>query len=106
MIRAEDGATDPPYAYITGLWPDPDEPDHLVFGGGVNGENEVLSLFETRDHGVTLRRIGPPSGLQDPAVEQILPVGTDELAVLISEAESAGDEVRSLHLFVLERIRQ
>jgi hypothetical protein len=100
VFRAEEGAIDPPYAYVTAIWLDPDDPDHLVFGGGVNGENAVLSLFETRDHGATIRRIRPPGGLQDPAVEQILPVGSGELAVLISEAENSGDDVRSLRLFV------
>ncbi|MGH8129685.1 MAG: hypothetical protein ACRES3_02400 [Steroidobacteraceae bacterium] len=104
VFRAEDGATDPPYAYITGIWLDPDDADHLIFGGGVNGENAFASLFETRDHGMTVARIGPPHSFQDPAVEQIVQVGSDELAVLISDVENPADEVRSLNLFVLEGI--
>jgi hypothetical protein len=104
IFRAEEGSADPPYAYISAIWLDPDDADHLIFGGGVNGENTVLSLFETRDHGSTIRRIGPPRNLVDPAVEQIVPVGDGALAVLISEIASPGDEARSLSLFVLDGI--
>jgi hypothetical protein len=104
VFHAEDGSTDPPYAYITAIWLDPDDPDHLVFGGGVNGENTELSLFETRDHGATIRSIRPPRDLVDPAIEQIVPIGDSSLAVLVSEIASPGDQARSLSLFVLEGI--
>lgn len=103
VFHAEDGSTDPPYAYITGIWLDPGDPDHLVFGGGVNGENTVLSLFETRDHGATVRRIRAPGSFVDPAVEQIVAVGDGDLAVLVSDPATAGDDARPLRLFVLDR---
>ncbi len=101
VFRAEEGSTDPPYAYIGAIWLDPEDPDHLVFGGGVNGENGTLSLFETRDHGGTIRRVRPPGALRDPAVEQLAPLG-DGLAVLISQPNDPDGETRSLHLYVLE----
>jgi len=103
LFEAEDGATDPPYVYVSAVWLDPDDPDHLVFGGGINGENASLSLFETLDRGATLRRIRAPAPLSDPAVEQVVPVA-DGLAVLVSEADPAGAEPRTLRLFVREAI--
>lgn len=102
VFRSEGDATDPPYAYIAAIWPDPADPEHLIFGGGVNGENVVLSFFETRDFGATLRRLAPPAELRDPAVEQIAQLDEGELAVLISEAGASAEEERSLRLFLLE----
>ena len=102
VFRAEDGAIDPPYAYVGAIWTNPVDDDHLIFGGGINGENEVLSLFETRDHGRTIRRLRGPEALVDPAVEQLLPAGEDTLAVLVSHAESFGAEPRQLSLYLLE----
>jgi hypothetical protein len=101
LFRAEEGATDPPYAYVSAIWLDPDDGDHFVFGGGVNGENERLSLFETFDHGATIRAIRAPETLVDPAVEQVLPV-EGSLAVLVSHVESVGDASRRLTLYLLE----
>lgn len=102
VFRAEEGSTDPPYAYIGGIWLDPEDPDHLVFGGGVNGENTVLSLFETRDSGANLRRIREPREFVDPSIEQIVPLEGEHLAVLVSDAENPGEGPRSLSLFVLD----
>jgi hypothetical protein len=102
VFRAEGESADPPYAYIAAIWLDPVDPDHLIFGGGVNGENLVLSLFETRDHGATLAHLRPPAALRDPAVEQIVEVDEGELAVLISEAGEVPEGERPLRLFLLK----
>lgn len=102
VFRAQEGDAEHPYAYVGAIWADPDDGDHLIFGGGVNGDNEVLSLFETRDHGRTLRRLSPPEALIDPAVEQILPAGDGGLVVLVSEAADPDGLTRSLRLYVLE----
>lgn len=101
LFRAEDGNGPRPYAYVTAVWADPANGDHLVFGGGVNGENETLSLFETFDHGLTLRELAAPLPLTDPAVEQIVPAAGG-LAVLVSEADPQGSGTRSLRLFLLQ----
>jgi hypothetical protein len=103
VFRSEGGDADLPYAYVGPIWLDPEDGDHLIFGGGVNGENEVLSLLETRDHGKTVRRLAAPEELVDPSVEQLQPAGEDAVAVLISHAESAGAETRRLSLYLLER---
>lgn len=102
VFRAEEGTTDPPYAYISTIWLDTDDRNHVIFGGDINGEDTVLSLFETRDHGATIRRIRPPRALRDPAVEQIVATVAGDLAVLVSEAAETGEDVRSLSLFLLD----
>jgi hypothetical protein len=100
VFEAGQEADETPYVYVGAIWVDPEDPDHLVFGGGINGENTALWLFETRDHGKTLRQIRPPAPLADPSVEQVVPVG-DSLAVLVSEAADSQGLTRSLRLFVL-----
>ena len=105
VFHAEEGSMDPPYVYVAAIWLDPDDADHLVFGGGVNGENTQLALFETRDHGEMIRRVRVPRALTDPSVEQVLPVGNDALAVLVSHVDEVGDASRRLTLFRLEGLR-
>ncbi len=105
VFRAEEGDAEQPYAYIGAIWVDPDDGDHLIFGGGVNGENEELALFETRDHGRTIRRLAAPEPLVDPSVEQVLPAGDGALAVLVSHVDDFGDESRRLSLYLLEPVR-
>jgi hypothetical protein len=99
VFRAEEG-DDTPYVYVGAVRPDPVDPDRLLFGGGVNGENTELWLFETRNHGQTWRRVPAPAALTDPAVEQIVAAG-DGLAVLVSESADPGGLTRSLRLFRL-----
>jgi hypothetical protein len=102
VFAAGQAEAESPYVYVAALWLDPDDPDHLLFGGGVNGENTELWLFETRDHGQTLRQVRPPAQLTDPSVEQIAPAGNG-LAVLVSEPADPEGLSRSLRLFVLRR---
>jgi hypothetical protein len=100
VFRAGQEGDETPYVYVGAIWLDPEDPDHIVFGGGINGENTALWLFETRDHGDTRRQIRPPARLTDPSVEQIVPAG-DGLAVLVSEAADPEGLTRSLRLYVL-----
>jgi hypothetical protein len=102
VFRVEQEGDDRPYVYVGAIWPDPDDSDRLLFGGGINGENTDLWLFETRDHGDTLRELRPPADLVDPAVEQIVPAG-EGLAVLVSEPADPENLTRSLRLFRLLR---
>lgn len=97
--------SDLPYVYIKGIWLDPDDGDHLVFGGGVNGLNTALSLFETTDHGENIEQVAPPEnlegGLNNPAIEQIELVTGNDLAILISEGDAGSPDNRSLRVLVL-----
>jgi hypothetical protein len=101
VFRAAEGGANQPYVYVGAIWPDPEDPDRILFGGDVNGTDESLGFFETRDHGSSLRQLEPPDGLFDPALEQVSAAGAG-LAVLVSEAEDLEGLVRSLRLFVLE----
>jgi len=105
VFRAEEGSEDPPYVYVAAIWLDPDDADHLVFGGGINGENTELALYESRDHGETIRRIQMPRALTDPSVEQIVTADEDALAVLVSHVNVIGDASRRLTLFLVEGLR-
>ena len=105
VFRAEEGSEDPPYAYVAAIWLDPADPDHFVFGGGISGENTELALFESRNHGESLRRIRMPRDLTDPSVEQIVPMGEEALAVLVSHVDEVGDASRRLSLFLVEGLR-
>ena len=46
-----------------------------------------------------------PEELTDPSVEQIVPVGEEALAVLVSHVEEVGDASRRLSLFLVEGLR-
>ena len=102
---SQDGSDDLPYAYIRGIWLDPEDDQHLIFGGGINGVDTELSIFETNDHGETIEQLsGPDDDLSDPTVEQILPIEDDELAVLISQDDdpSDTDTERTLRVYVFD----
>jgi hypothetical protein len=75
---------------------DPNDRDHLIFSGKVNGIDSRLSLLETADHGASLERIDPPQPFNDPSVEQIVPYGSSEFLVLISDGDGAGTGARRL----------
>lgn len=105
VFRSQGNVTDLPYAYIKGIWLDPADGDHILFGGGVNGPDTQLALFETRSHGRRIAFLPPPDGLGlDPEVEQIVALDAASWLVLISE-NPTGDTVapRALRLFVLTR---
>lgn len=88
-----------PYVYVHTLWVAPRNPARILFGGGLNGENTVLHLYETRDHGASLTRLPAPP-LRDPRVDSLHVLdenGTDLLvAVLERLAESTPDRLRLL----------
>ena len=101
-IYRSDGTTSArPYVYVRGIWLDPNDRDHLIFGGKVNGVDSRLSLFETPDHGASLEWIDPPQAFNDPSVEQIVPYGSSELVVLVSDGDGASTGARRLFAYRL-----
>ena len=70
-----------PYTYIKGIWMNPSNKKHLIFGGGINGENTSLSLYETPDEGVTIHHISDKLGMTDPEIIDI--VATDHYPALL-----------------------
>ena len=90
-----------PYAYVTAIWVDPADRDHLIFGGKPNAVDSRLSLFETRDRGATLERVAPPRPFTDPAVVQLAADGANGLVVLISDGDGSGTTARRLYAYRL-----
>ena len=61
----------------------------MLFGGTVNGPNEVLSLFETANGGVTVRLVPTPMGFIDPRVEQAIALAPNDVLLVISDIDAA-----------------
>ncbi|MDJ1496958.1 hypothetical protein QNI19_28740 [Cytophagaceae bacterium DM2B3-1] len=73
-----------PYSYIEGIWVDPANTKHILFGGAVNGEQTTLSLYETQDEGKTVAHISDKLGMTEPQVREI--IATDSYpAILIKD---------------------
>lgn len=78
------GQTKFPYAYIYGVWVNPGNTQHLLFGGAVNNEQETLSLFETIDEGKTIVKFETKLGMTEPFVHKILHTESGPI-VLVSD---------------------
>ena len=78
-----------PYAYMRAIAPLSQSGRHVLFGGTVNGPNEVLSLFETVNGGITVRLVPTPMGFIDPRVEQAIALAPDDVLVVISDVDAA-----------------
>ncbi|ACY14598.1 hypothetical protein [Haliangium ochraceum] len=80
------------YTYVEAIWIDPCDPAHIVFGGGEQSENQMLSLFESYDEGVSWEMLMPPGLSFDQAVvERGLSAGASgEHAILAVWTNSDG----------------
>jgi hypothetical protein len=103
--HAEDGANALPYIYVRGIWVDPSDRRHLLYGGFKNFAS--LPLFETFDEGETLSRLLPPQGMDPGAVEDawtiehLASAGGDGLtAVMAVTLGSAAQGQTTAHVFV------
>ena len=93
------------YTYVTTIWEDPCDAAHLVFGGGEQGFNDVISLYETFDLGDTLDMPAPPPALalDQPRIEAGAQAGAQGQDLLL--AISAGVDEQE-HTRVLLRQHQ
>lgn len=85
------GSTAPdnfPYAYIEGIWVDPADSRHIIFGGGVNGSNTSLSLFETFDEGQHIEQLGDKRGMADPEVIDIVAAGNYAAVLIVDKNDN------------------
>lgn len=87
IFKVLNGATNFPYSYIYGIWVNPSNPNHIIFGGSVNGSDQPMSLYETYNEGGTIRRIENKLGLQNPQVREILQTNTYP-AILLNDADA------------------
>lgn len=94
---AGDGAD---YIYVRFIWINPCDPDHVVFGGFLNGVPSGFPVLETTDGGLTYRRLVPPStvgALSEAGVISAAVSGSD-LYLLLREGGIPSYRFRVFHL--------
>jgi hypothetical protein len=89
IYRSDGDDANRPYAYIRAIAPLRSDGRHVLFGGTVNGPNEVLSLFETTNGGFSVRRVPTPMGFIDPRVEQAIALSAHDVLLVISDIDAA-----------------
>ncbi|GAB3279409.1 hypothetical protein GCM10027347_54110 [Larkinella harenae] len=72
IVKVEEDDPKFPYTYFYGIWIDPADPHHLLFGGAVNGPQTSLSLFETFDEGKQITPVAADSTLASAQITKIL----------------------------------
>jgi hypothetical protein len=77
-----------PYAYITAIWVDPYNANHLLFGGGLNANTQPMSLYETFDEGKHITPIDDKLGLENPEVVEILSIGQSNTAIILNDQDA------------------
>lgn len=82
IFKAEEESSEFPYAYIYGIWVDPKNTNHIIFGGAVNGDQTSLSLYETFDEGKQITQITKNPDLATAQVIKIIATDTHP-AILI-----------------------
>ncbi len=77
IFKAEESNPTVPYAYMYGIWVDPTDTHHLLFGGAVSGGKQTsLSLFETFDEGKLIRPVTANPTLATSEVTKIVATPT------------------------------
>jgi len=73
-----------PYSYIYAIWVDPDDTNHIVFGGAKNSETQPMQIYETFDEGLTFHWYTDMLGLIKPDIREIISTNTYP-AILIDD---------------------
>lgn len=76
IFKAEEENSEFPYAYIYGIWIDPKDTNHILFGGAVNGNQTSISLFETFDEGKEITQLTQDPTLANAQVTKIIATDT------------------------------
>lgn len=74
-----------PYTYVYAIWVDPDNTNHLLFGGAIKQGGE-MNMYETYDEGRTITRFTDTFGFLKPDVREIISTDTYP-AIIISDDE-------------------
>lgn len=75
--------SDEPYTYVSGIWVNPSNTNHILFGGVTNGGGPDLLLFETQDEGINNIRIDEDFGFTQPKVCDI--ISAEQYAAILIE---------------------
>ncbi|HEX6994685.1 MAG TPA: hypothetical protein VF339_11130 [Gammaproteobacteria bacterium] len=100
IFRSNGESSDVPYAYIRAIAPLGGDGRRVLFGGTVNGVNDVLSLFESNGGDIAWR-VDSPFELEDPRVEQAVRLGESDVLLVISTVTD--DEERTSKVYRLRR---
>lgn len=86
FIYKSNGEAGKPYTYMYAHWVDPNDTNHLVFGGNINGDNTgLMQLYETFDEGATFYRYTNLFGLTAPMIRDIVEIDSGRLAIVIKD---------------------
>lgn len=91
LFKAGTAADSFPYTYVKGIWIDPSDKKRMIFGGGVNGNNATLSLYETYDEGTHITHLKDKLGMIDPDIIDI--VATDKYPSLLIRDSGNGNKL-------------
>jgi hypothetical protein len=100
IYRSSGGENSGPYAYIRAIAPLSSDGRRVLFGGTVNGRNDVLSLFESNGGSIAWP-LEAPFALDDPRVEQALGLADDDVLLVISDVTN--DDRRTSSVYRLRR---
>ncbi|HEX8549440.1 MAG TPA: T9SS type A sorting domain-containing protein [Cytophagaceae bacterium] len=96
IYRAEEGQTENPYSYIKGIWVDPLDTNHIIFGGGLNNITQPMQVYETYNEGRTVYRYTDKFGIENPVICDMVELGNNRIAVVISDKTSGNYRVKLL----------
>lgn len=86
-----------PYSYIYGVWVDPKNTNHIVFGGATNGAIDKMQLYETYDEGSSIVRLQETFGISLPEIVDIVDTNNG-IAITINDSGSSRVKVISAKL--------
>ncbi len=97
-----------PYLYVEDFWINPANPSHVIFGGGLNGYEDQVYLYESFDHGVSrsLLPVLPNNPVLDQELQSLLPLDSrgQRFALLVTEEDEPEAE-KMAHIVVMTRAR-
>lgn len=88
LYIAHDNTIEKPYTYMEGVWVDPADSQHLLFGGNGHGGYEFLHLYESYSNGAAHHRFDEMFGTTLPFVREI--ISTDTYPAIIINDEGQG----------------
>ena len=96
FIYKSRGEVEKPYSYIKGIWVDPLDTNHIIFGGGLNNDTQPMQIFETFNEGTTFYRYSDKFGAENPIISDMVDLGDNKIAILISDQTRGNYKVKLL----------
>jgi hypothetical protein len=71
------------YTYIKGIWVDPGDTKHILFGGKLNDDVQPMQLYETYDEGASIYRYTDKYEMENLCLLKIVPAGTSPALLFV-----------------------